>query len=295
LNILGGNTMNENAKMGPSAEWKTRRKEAAAYIQSKCSLKPDVGLILGSGLGHLADEVQNATAIPYKDIPYFPVSTVPGHAGRLVIGELQGKKVVVMQGRLHYYEGYSMQQVAFPVWVMRTLGVSVLIATNAAGGINRSFSPGDLMIMVDHINLIWDNPLVGPNDDELGVRFPAIGQAYTWDLVELAQRAADKAGISVKRGVYIATMGPNFATRAEGELFRLLRGDAVGMSTAPEITAACHAGMRTLGISCITDTTKDPKAGPGGVLTHEEVIRVANETGPKFSKLMKAILGDLVI
>jgi purine-nucleoside phosphorylase len=285
--------MSPNAPETNELEWRTKRKEAAAYIRSKCDVTPQIGLILGSGLGDLADEITNATVIPYRDIPYFPVSTVAGHAGEMVIGDLGGKKVIAMKGRFHYYEGYSVQQLAFPVWVMRTLGTSVLIATNAAGGINRSFSPGDLMIIVDHINFLWDNPLIGPNDPELGVRFPSMRLAYPWDMVEVAQRAAEKANVSVKRGVYVATQGPNYATGAEGELFRLLRADAVGMSTVPEIMAATHCGMKTLGISCITDAARDPKAGPAGILTHEEVVRVANETKPRFIRLMKAIIDEI--
>jgi purine-nucleoside phosphorylase len=277
----------------PELEWRTKRKEAAAFIRSRTAVTPQIGLILGSGLGDLADEIHSPTVIPYREIPHFPLSTVAGHAGELVIGELEGKQVIAMKGRFHFYEGYSMQQLAFPVWVMRTLGASVLIATNAAGGINRSFSPGDLMIIVDHINLLWDNPLIGPNDPELGVRFPSMRLAYPWDLVETAQRAAERAGVAIKRGVYIATQGPNYATGAEGELFRLLRADAVGMSTVPEIMAAVHAGMRTLGISCITDAARDPKAGPAGILTHEEVVRVANETRPRFIRLMKAVIGEI--
>ena len=286
-------TSEQNVTAG--IDWKARRKEAAAFIQSKCSLKPEIGLILGSGLGDLADEIQNKTIIPYKEIPYFPLSTVKGHAGEMVIGTLEGKNVIAMKGRFHFYEGYSQQQIAFPVWVMRTLGTSVLIATNAAGGINRSFSPGDLMIIVDHINLLWDNPLIGPNDDELGVRFPSMRLAYTWELVETAQKAAQKAGVEVKRGVYVATQGPNYGTGAEGEFLRLLRADAVGMSTVPEVIAATHAGMRTLGLSCITDASKDPKAGEEGILTHEEVVRVANETKPRFIRLMKAVLAEIQI
>jgi len=283
-----------NAKNSKS-EWSAKRKEAAAYIRTQCDVVPQIGLILGSGLGALADEITAATVIPYRDIPHFPVSTVAGHAGELVIGELEGKKVIAMRGRFHYYEGYTMQQVVFPVWVMRTLGASVLIATNAAGGVNRSFSPGDLMIIVDHINLMFDNPLIGPNDPELGVRFPSMGLAYPWELVEVAQRAAESEGIHVQRGVYIAVQGPCYTTRAESEIYRLLRADAVGMSTVPEIIAATHAGMKTLGISCITDVAKDPKAGPRGILTHEEVLEVAKKTKPKFIKLMKAIIREIPV
>jgi purine-nucleoside phosphorylase len=280
-----------NNAMEPSL--RQQRIEAADYIRTKTDVVPQIGLILGSGLGALADEIQNPTVIPYSEIPHFPESTVAGHAGELVIGELEGKTVIVMKGRFHYYEGYPIQKLAFPVWVMRTLGTSVLIVTNAAGGINRSFSPGDLMIIVDHINLLWDNPLIGPNDDELGVRFPNMKSAYPWELVELAQRAAEKVNVPVKRGVYIATQGPNYATTAEGYLFRLLGADAVGMSTVPEIIAGTHAGMKTLGISCITDTGRDPKAGPSVMTTHEEVVRVANETKPRFLRLMKTIIADI--
>ena len=279
--------------MATTSQWAKKRKEAAAYVQSKCDVVPQIGLILGSGLGPLADEIQNATAIAYKEIPHMPVSTVEGHSGEFVIGELEGKRGIAMRGRVHYYEGYSMQEVAFPVWVMRTLGATHLIVTCAAGGINHSFSPGDLMIIVDHINWMFNNPLIGPNDDELGPRFPSMGLAYPWELVELAQKAAESVGIKVQRGVYIGTTGPCYATLAENQIYRLLHGDAVGMSTVPEITAAAHAGMKTLGIAAITDVAGDPKAGPAGVLTHEEVLRVANVMRPRFIKLMKAIIRQL--
>lgn len=277
----------------PTLEWKHKREEAAAAIRRHCSLRPRVGLVLGSGLGALAGEIAEAVTIPYGEIPHFPVSTVEGHSGELVLGQLEGVPVIAMNGRFHYYEGYSMQQLAFPVWVMRTLGAEMFIATNAAGGANRSFVPGDLMIITDHINWMFDNPLIGPNDPELGVRFPSMAQAYPWDLVELAQRAADAEGIHVQRGVYIAVTGPAYTTRAESEIYRLLRADAVGMSTVPEVMAATHAGMRTLGISCITDVAKDPKAGSRGILTHEEVLEVANRTKPRFLRLMRAILREI--
>jgi len=281
--------------MSANSAWPQRRKEAAAYIRSRCDVEPQIGLILGSGLGPLADEISDATVIPYQDIPYFPVSTVAGHSGELVIGALEGKRVIAMKGRIHYYEGYSMQEVVFPVWVMRTLGTKILIVTCAAGGANRSFTPGDLMIIVDHINWMFDNPLIGPNDEDLGPRFPSMGLAYPWELVELAQKAADSVGIKVQRGVYIGTTGPCYTTHAESQIYRLLRCDAVGMSTVPEIIAATHAGMKTMGIAAITDVAKDPKAGPRGILTHEEVLRVANLIKPKFIKLMKAIIRMMVV
>ena len=277
----------------PTLEWRTKRNEAADYIRTKTDVTPQIGLILGSGLGALADEVSDATVIPYGEIPHFPVSTVAGHAGQLVIGELEGKRVIAMQGRFHYYEGYSMQQLAFPVWVMRTLGAEILIATNAAGGVNRSFRPGDLMVIVDHINWMFDNPLIGPNDPELGVRFPSMAQAYPWEMTEVALQAAESEGIHVQKGVYLAVTGPAYTSRAESQIYRLLRTDAVGMSTVPEVMAATHAGMKTLGVSCITDVAKDPKAGPRGILTHEEVVEVANRTKPKFIRLMRAILREI--
>lgn len=276
-----------------ASPWRAYRKEAAAFIQGRRPFEPEIGLILGSGLGALAGEITDATMIPYREIPHFPASTVHGHAGELVLGMLEGKRVVAMNGRFHYYEGYSMQQLVFPVWVMRTLGAHTLIATNAAGGINRSFVPGDLMLIVDHINLMWDNPLRGPNDDELGPRFPDMGAAYPWELIEVALAAAKDVGVPVQKGVYAAIQGPYYTSQAESQLYRMLRADAVGMSTIPEVIAATHAGMKTLGISCITDVSRDPKAGPSGLLTHEEVLEVANRTRGKFMTLMKAIVKAL--
>lgn len=286
-------TASSASSQAPTLEWKIKRQEAAAAIRARCDLQPRIGLVLGSGLGALAGEIEQAVSIPYREIPHFPISTVEGHSGELVLGWLEGLPVIAMNGRFHYYEGYSMQQLAFPVWVMRTLGTEILIVTNAAGGVNRAFVPGDLMLITDHINWMFDNPLIGPNDPELGVRFPSMALAYPWDLIELAQRAADAEGLHVQRGVYIAVTGPAYTTRAESEIYRLLRADAVGMSTVPEVMAATHAGMRTLGISCITDVAKEPKAGPRGILTHEEVLEVANRTKPRFLRLMRAILREL--
>ena len=273
-------------------EWKEKREEAATFIQARFDGTPHLGLILGSGLGYLADEIADATVIPYEKIPHFPVSTVEGHAGRLVLGSLERKVVMALQGRFHYYEGYSMRQLAFPVWVMRDLGVRVLVVTNAAGGINRSFSPGDLMVIVDHINWMFHNPLMGRNDPELGPRFPAMRQAYTKELVQLAQRVAEAEGIPLQQGVYIGTTGPMYETQATGRLFALFGADAVGMSTIPEIMAATHAGLKTLAISCITEVHKeDPRA----VTTHEEVLAAVNKTRPKFLRLMRAIIRAIEI
>lgn len=208
-------------------------REAVAAIRERTGLVPEIGLILGSGLGDLAEQIEDATVIPYGEIPHFPVSTVAGHAGRLVIGRLEGKPVVAMQGRFHYYEGYSMAQVAFPVYVMKFLGTKVLIVTNAAGGMNKAFQPGDLMLIVDHLNFTGDNPLIGPNDDELGPRFPDMSRAYDPELIALAEQKAQELGIRVQKGVYAGISGPNYLPPAELVMLRRLGGDAVGMSTIP--------------------------------------------------------------
>jgi len=274
------------------SDWKEKRQAAAACIRERFAQRPQIGLILGSGLGSLADEIADGTAIPYGEIPHFPVSTVAGHSGQLVLGTLEGKVVAAMQGRAHYYEGYSMQELAFPVWVMRELGAQVLICTNACGGMNRAFSPGDLMIITDHINWMFDNPLIGANDPELGPRFPAMSQAYTRELVKLAERVAAEEGIHVQKGIYVATTGPMYETRATHRLLMLLGADAVGMSTVPEVIAATHASMKTLGISAVTDVAKED---PAEVLTHEEVIAVADAMKPRFLRLMRAIIRAIVV
>ncbi len=267
-------------------------KAAAAYIAERIggSVQPRVGLILGSGLGVLAEEIEQPVVIPYEEIPHFPVSTVAGHAGRLVIGRLNGTPVVSMQGRFHYYEGYGMDVVTFPVYVMKQLGVDTLIVTNAAGGMNRAFQPGDLMIITDHINLTGDNPLIGPNLDEFGPRFPDMSRAYTPELVRLAEAKAAELGIRVQKGVYCAISGPTYMTPSELIMLARVGGDAVGMSTAPEVIAACHAGLRVLGISCITDMAIGEELEP---LTHEQVMEVANSTRPRFIALVKQIAAEV--
>ncbi len=269
--------------------WRSKRQEAVSFVRDRWPEPVTAGVILGSGLGPLADEIEGL-AIPYKEIPHFPAGRVEGHAGRLVLGRLEDKGVVAMQGRPHYYEGYSMKEIAFPVWVMRDLGVRTLIVTNAAGGMNRSFDPGDLMIILDHVNLFFDNPLIGPNDPELGPRFPQLKTAYPRHLVKLAQRVAAQENIPLKRGVYVGSMGPMYETRATGQLFRLLGGDAVGMSTVPEVIAATHAGLETLGISCITDVAKED---PGDYTSHQEVLAAAAAAGPRFVRLVRAIIRAL--
>lgn len=215
-----------------------RIEEARAAVAQRSAVKPAIGLILGSGLGDLADQVQAPVHVPYREIPHFPVSTAPGHAGRLVLGYLEGKPVVAMQGRIHFYEGYTMEQVIFPVRVMRALGIETLIVTCAAGGLNPAFSAGDLMLITDHINTMGQDPLRGPNEEQLGPRFPAIVGAYTPELRELALDTAREIGISLQQGVYTAISGPSFNTSAELRMLQRLGGDAVGMSTVPEVIAA---------------------------------------------------------
>ncbi|PTX50878.1 purine-nucleoside phosphorylase [Melghirimyces profundicolus] len=266
--------------------------EARDFIRKKTDRRPEVGLILGSGLGDLAHDIEEADVIPYSEIPHFPVSTVEGHAGQLVIGRLSGKTVAAMQGRFHFYEGYTQQEVVFPVYVMRALGIEVLIATNACGGMNSAFQAGDLMLIEDHINFTGSNPLIGPNDSRLGPRFPDMSQAYDRGLIDLAHRVADEQGIRLQQGVYAAISGPAYMTPSELIMLRNLGGDTVGMSTVPEVMAARHAGLRVLGISCITDMAIGEELEP---LTHEQVVEVANQTKPRFIRLVKGILAEVKV
>ena len=265
--------------------------EAVVAVQSRSSLKPDVGLILGSGLGDLAAEVRGAVAIPYEEIPHFLRSTVVGHAGRLLLGMLEHVPVVVMQGRFHFYEGYTMQALTLPVRVMRMLGAQTLIVTNAAGGINPAYRPGDFMLIRDHINfpgLAGLNPLVGPNDERLGDRFPPLAKAYDAELRALAHTvAATRPEITMQEGVYAQVGGPSYETGAELKFLRTAGADAVGMSTAPEVVVARHMGMRVLGISLITNTaTGDDKEE----VNHAEVLAAADAARPKFAALVRGIL-----
>src|SRR5699024_10713115 len=231
----------------------SRYSEAKEAIQTYTSIEPEIGLILGSGLGVMADDIENSVTIPYHKIPHFPKSTVAGHKGQLVIGTLHGKKVIAMQGRFHYYEGYTMEQVTFPVRVMKKLGVHSLIVTNAAGGINKDFSPGDLMVIKDHLNLFGDNPLIGENIDEFGPRFPDMSNVYDREYMEIAVNCAKDLGITLQTGVYAGNTGPTYETPQEIKMLRTLGGDAVGMSTVPETIVAAHAGLKILGISCISN------------------------------------------
>lgn len=264
--------------------------QASEYIQTKINTKPTVGLILGSGLGVLADEIKNPIKIAYGEIPGFPESTVEGHAGQLVIGELEGQQVIAMQGRFHYYEGHSLDLVTLPVRMMKKLGVEKIVVTNAAGGINTSFSPGDLMIIEDHLNFTSRNPLIGANDGEMGVRFPDMSTAYAPELRELASQVAAKQGISLQRGVYVGVLGPSYETPAEIRMFRKLGADAVGMSTVPEVIVAVHSGMKVLGISCISNMAAGILDQP---LSHEEVMETAEQVKSKFLTLVKGIVHKL--
>lgn len=268
---------------------------AAAFIRSRTHHAPAIGLVLGSGLGPLAERVEDATSIPYGDIPHFPVSTVAGHSGRLVIGRLFGVTVCCMQGRFHYYEGYSMQQVTLPVRVMARLGIRTLILTNAAGGLNPGFRAGDLMLINDSINLpgmAGANPLRGPNVEEFGTRFPAVNRAYTARLRALAREVAAGAGLGVHEGTYVMLAGPNFESAAEIRMLRGWGGDAVGMSTVPEALVAHHAGLEVLAISTITNVAvaeTDAAAEP----THEEVMEAGKQIVPRLTRLLEGVLSRL--
>lgn len=248
---------------------------------------PEIAIILGSGLGSLVDYIDNKQVFPYQEIPSFPVSTVEGHSGNLIFGTLNGKRVMAMQGRFHYYEGYDMKTVTFPVRVMKALGVKTLFVSNAAGGMNKEFEVGDVMIITDHINLFPENPLRGHNYNELGPRFPAMTEAYSKELVKLADSVAEEANIRLMHGVYVGTTGPTFETPAEYEYFRIIGGDAVGMSTVPEVIVAIHGGMRVFGLSVITDLGgKDITQVP----THEEVQEAAVKAQPKMLSLIRGMI-----
>ena len=267
--------------------------EALAAIREHTSMRPTVGIILGTGLGGLVKEIKREAVLDYGDIPHFPVSTVESHKGKLIFGTLAGKKVIAMQGRFHYYEGYTMQQVTFPVRVMSStvgLGVKTLLISNAAGGMNPAFRKGDLMIITDHINLQGDNPLIGPNDDELGPRFPDMSEPYSTELIALGDSVAADLKVQVRHGVFVAVQGPNLETRAEYRFLRSIGADAVGMSTVPETIVANHMGMRVFGISIITDECIPETLQPVSV---EEIIAVAGGAEPKLTKIMKEIVKRL--
>ena len=264
--------------------------EATEYIKGITDIKPEIALILGSGLGAMAENIKNPVKIKYSDIPNFPVSTVVGHAGELIIGELEGKNVVAMQGRFHYYEGYSQSFTAMPVRVMKMLGAETLIVTNAAGGANKDFNAGDLMIIKDHINLSGSNPLIGKNDDRIGPRFPDMSDAYNKEYRDLVKKSAEEEGIEVREGVYTFFSGPNYETPAEIRMVQVLGGDAVGMSTVPEVIAAAHCGMKVIGVSCITNMA----AGISETkLNHKEVIETTEKVKVNFAQLITRVIKNL--
>lgn len=264
-----------------------RIEEAAAAVRARSGAAPAVGVILGTGLGGLAERIRVETSIPYEEIPHFPLSTVESHSGRLLLGTLGGKPVVAMQGRFHRYEGYTLQQVTFPVRVMRALGAETLVVSNACGGMNPFWTPGDLVLIADHINLLGDSPLIGPNEDSLGPRFPDMSEPYSQALQEIAVQVATEKKIPLRRGVYVAVPGPNLETRAEYRMLRTLGADVVGMSTVPEVIVAVHGGMRVVGISIITDACM-PDALEVADITR--IIAVANRAEPKLTELVEGIV-----
>jgi purine-nucleoside phosphorylase len=261
--------------------------EAVRFIQSHTALRPAIGLVLGSGLGAFARSLEKATAIPYGEIPRFPVSTAVGHTGELVVGHCQGVPVAVMSGRAHFYEGYTLQQVVFPVRVLARMGVKILILTNAAGSVNVNYKPGELMVIADHINFMGANPMIGPNEEQLGLRFFDMSEPYDPHLREIAEKACWKAGVTVRKGVYIAFSGPSYETPAEIRMARTVGADAVGMSTVPEVIAARHMGVRVLGISCITNMAAGVTKRP---LDHREVL----EVGEKVKAGLIDVLGRII-
>jgi purine-nucleoside phosphorylase len=267
-----------------------RVQQAAEVIRARSALRPEVAIILGTGLGGLAREIAAETVIPYQEIPGFPLSTVETHAGRLLLGRLGARPVVAMQGRFHRYEGYSLQEVTFPVRVMHALGAGILVVSNACGGMHPLWAPGDLVLLADHINLLGDNPLIGPHDDRLGPRFPDMSEPYDGRLRALARAIALEQGITLREGVYVAVTGPNLETRAEYRMLRALGADVVGMSTVPEVIVAVQEGMRVVGLSIITDQCLPDALEPADI---GKIIATANAAEPKLTRLVTALVGRL--
>ncbi len=266
---------------------KRKINETVEFIRLEFKASPQIAIILGTGLGKLAERISARESIEYSKIPHFPISTSIGHKGELVFGKIGNKEVVAMEGRFHYYEGYSLQDVTYPVRVMKALGAKILIVSNAAGGMNPLFKAGDLMAIVDQINFMGVNPLIGPNDESLGPRFPDMCDPYDVELIKLAQGVALEEKIKLHKGVYIGVTGPNLETRAEYRFFRTIGADAVGMSTVPEVIVARHAGLRVFGISCITDICLPDTLKPANI---EEIIKIANEAEPKLTKLIYKLI-----
>jgi purine-nucleoside phosphorylase len=264
--------------------------QTVEFIKSKINNHPEIGIVLGSGLGNLSNNIEVEIAIPYSEIPNFPVSTVKGHKGQLVFGKLGGKQIVAMQGRFHFYEGWIMSQIAFPVRVMKYLGINLLILSNAAGGMNPDFKIGEIMLINDHINLFPDNPLMGANDDRFGPRFPDMSEVYSKDILALAHLSARENSIEVKQGVYVGVTGPTFETPAEYAYFRFIGGDAVGMSTVPEAITARHMGLKCFAVSVITDLGV---VGKVSTVSHEEVLEAAHAAEPKLTSIITSLIQKL--
>jgi purine-nucleoside phosphorylase len=264
-----------------------RAENAARIVRARSSAKPQIAIVLGSGLGDFADEFEDALALPYREIPGFVTSTAQGHAGKLVIGKVSGVPVLAMQGRVHYYEGYSLEEVTFPIRTFKLLGIETLILTNAAGGIDVQLSQGSLMVISDHLNLMGVNPLRGANDERFGPRFPDLTEVYTRELQELASEAARELGITARRGVYAALAGPSYETPAEIHMLRAFGADAVGMSTVPEAIVARHMGMKVLGISCITNMAAGISEAP---INHEEVMETGQKVRESFTQLLRRVI-----
>jgi purine-nucleoside phosphorylase len=264
--------------------------ETASFIKSRINIQPEISIVLGSGLGELGDQIENPTIIKYEDIPHFPVSKVEGHKGQLVIGTLCGKKVIAMQGRFHFYEGYPIADVTYGVRTFKAMGINTYLVTNAAGSVNKDYKPGDLMIIKDHINNMGVNPLIGENISEWGPRFPDMSYAYDRNYIKHAEKCAAELGIDIKKGVYCANSGPSYETPAEVKMMGIWGADTVGMSTVPEVIAAVHSGMRVLGISCVTNMAAGILDQP---LSHDEVIETTIMAKDKFIKLMKRIVETL--
>lgn len=264
--------------------------ETVNFIQKKTSFKPEIGIILGTGLGGLVNEIDIKNEFSYEEIPNFPISTVKGHQGKLILGVLGKKNIIAMQGRFHYYEGYSMQELSFPVRVMKFLGIKTLVVSNASGGMNPKFNVGDIMLINDHINLMADNPLIGKNDDRLGPRFPDMHETYDKQLLKKAKDIAQSLNITIQEGVYAAVSGPCFETPAEYKYIHIIGGDAVGMSTVPEIIVAKHMGLRCFAMSVITDLGV---TGQICTVSHEEVMEAAKASEPKMTAILKSLLKDL--
>jgi purine-nucleoside phosphorylase len=265
-------------------------KEAVSFIKGKTAFKPELGIILGTGLGALAKEIKPEIILDYSNIPHFPISTVESHAGKLIFGMLSDKNIVAMQGRFHYYEGYTMKQITFPVRVMKALGIKALLVSNVAGCVNPQYRKGDLMIINDHINMLGNSPLIGKNDEELGVRFPDMSEPYSNELISMAEDIATEEKIKVHKGVYLAVTGPNLETRAEYKLFRSLGADVVGMSTIPEVIAAVHTGLKVFGMTVISDECFPDTLKP---VTVKEIIAAANQAEPKLTTIMKKMAGRI--